>query len=58
MERIIQGDGYRVVSHFQTPWWSGFNDARDGKDYDNSFSTVTAKYEYQNGFETGSAVRR
>ena len=56
-ERFIIGDGYKLVSHFQEPWWAGFNEAQRNENYYNNYSTLTSKYEYQQGYLTGSVKR-
>lgn len=39
------------------PWWMGFNDGQRENEYNNTYWTVTAKYEYQCGFTTGATLR-
>lgn len=36
------------------PYWTGFNDARAGFEYDNDYATVVAQHEYHLGYEHGS----
>lgn len=50
MEKIIPGATYSQPAHFEDPWWRGLNDATAGNDYDNIYTTVTSKFEYQIGF--------
>lgn len=52
-ERIIGSGRWNDPLHFQEPWWSGFNDARDRRDYLNGYVTVTARFEYQCGWVAG-----
>ncbi len=52
VERIVP-ERYGQPGHLQTPWWTGFNDARNRRDYQNSYTTITAKYEYQQGYALG-----
>ena len=53
-ERIIGANSYGWGGHFQTPWWAGFNDARGGLDYHNPRALLTSRYEYQQGYLTGT----
>lgn len=55
MERLNTGHTY-YNSHFQEPWWAGFNEAQRGEDYRNDYATLTARYEYQQGYLIGGEV--
>jgi hypothetical protein len=54
-ERMIPGIPYQQAGHFQHEWWAGYNEARRGEDYRNDYATLTARYEYQQGYLVGAA---
>jgi hypothetical protein len=54
-ERYNPGIPYRQDAHFQLPWWAGYNEAARGADYRNDYATLTARYEYQQGYLVGAA---
>lgn len=49
MERVIVGEGYHP-SHFENEWWRGYNDAAQGRGYDNIYVLHTSRWEYQQGY--------
>ena len=53
-ERILPGRPYPCPAHYQTPWWAGFNDARNGLGYYNPRVLLTSRYEYQQGYLSGT----
>jgi hypothetical protein len=52
-ERMLPAHG-AAYSHSQTPWWAGYDDARDGRPYDNWRSLHTNRYEYWLGYQAGA----
>ena len=40
------------------PWWLGFNDALEGRDYSNDYILRVDASEYQHGFAAGAARRQ
>jgi hypothetical protein len=56
-ERVIGGSftqGDRA--HFQTAWWAGFNDARQGFDACDTFALKTTEHDYLNGYACGQCI--
>jgi len=55
-ERTIPGIPYRQSAHFQMPWWAGYNEAVRGEGYRNDYASLTARYEYQQGYTVGTSA--
>jgi hypothetical protein len=54
-ERYNPGIPYLQAGHLQAPWWAGYNASARGEDYRNDYATLTARFEYQQGYLTGVA---
>lgn len=37
-------------------WWTGYNDAREGREYDNDYPLRTSQFEYHEGYAAGMAA--